>query len=150
MESPLPVKFPLPDPQDSFSLKPGAISVHITESKANEMEKSASLSAAIAGARAAATQFSKKIHNTQTINNIDNKNITKTDQLERKTSEEGETVTSERSQGYDKQGLGSISKEPRTRADYRGLSTIHNGPNQHLGTSSKVFSRLFPLYTIII
>lgn len=137
VESPLPVKFPLPDPQDSFSLKPGAISVHITESKANEMEKSASLSAAIAGARAAATQFSKKIHNTQTINNIDNKNITKTDQLERKTSEEGETVTSERSQGYDKQGLGSISKEPRTRADYRGLSTIHNGPNQHLGTSSK-------------
>lgn len=137
VESPLPVKFPLPDPQDSFSLKPGAISVHITESKANEMEKSASLSAAIAGARAAATQFSKKIHNTQTINNIDNKNITKTDQLERKTSEEDETVTSERSQGYDKQGLGSISKEPRTRADYRGLSTIHNGSNQHLGTSSK-------------
>lgn len=137
VESPLPVKFPLPDPQDSFSLKPGAISVHITESKANEMEKSASLSAAIAGARAAATQFSKKIHNTQAINNIDNKNITKTDQLERKTSEEDETVTSERSQGYDKQGLRSISKEPRTRADYRGLSTIHNGPNQHLGTSSK-------------
>ncbi|KAJ0967340.1 hypothetical protein J5N97_024257 [Dioscorea zingiberensis] len=55
MKGPLPVKFPLPDPSNPFSLKPGSLS-----SKSSAVEKSSSVSAAIAGARAAATQFSKK------------------------------------------------------------------------------------------
>jgi hypothetical protein len=56
----MPVKFPLPDPQDPFSLKPGSISEEFSENEASGVEKSESLSAAIAGARAAATQFNKK------------------------------------------------------------------------------------------
>jgi hypothetical protein len=57
------VKFPLPNPRDPFSLKPGSISDQRPESKACEVEKSLSLSAAIAGARAAATQYTKKNEN---------------------------------------------------------------------------------------
>ncbi|KAJ6883849.1 activating signal cointegrator 1-like [Populus alba x Populus x berolinensis] len=60
VEGPMPVKFPLPDPQDPFSLKPGSISEGFSETEASGVEKSESLSAAIAGARAAATQFNKK------------------------------------------------------------------------------------------
>ncbi|OWM67299.1 hypothetical protein CDL15_Pgr000751 [Punica granatum] len=64
VESPFPVKFPLPDSRDPFSLKPGSLALHYPESKAMELDTSSSLSAAIAGARAAATQFSKKNQNT--------------------------------------------------------------------------------------
>lgn len=63
VEGSLPVKFPLPNPQDPFSLKPGSISVQFPKSKASDIERSSSLSAAIAGARAAATQFTKKDEN---------------------------------------------------------------------------------------
>ena len=65
VDSPLPVKFPLPDPSDPFSLKPGRVSALTCNLKATEVDKSSSLSLAIAGARAAATQFSKKDHNSQ-------------------------------------------------------------------------------------
>ncbi|KAK9293225.1 hypothetical protein L1049_021215 [Liquidambar formosana] len=74
VESPLPVKFPLPNPRDPFSLKPGSISALFSAPKSSEMERSSSLSAAIAGARAAATQFSKKDHDFQ-ANNSDNGDI---------------------------------------------------------------------------
>jgi len=60
VNSPLPVKFPLPDPRDPFCLKPGSISALTPNSKATEVDKSSSISLAIAGAQAAATQFSKK------------------------------------------------------------------------------------------
>ncbi|XP_009364453.2 uncharacterized protein LOC103954365 isoform X2 [Pyrus x bretschneideri] len=66
VNSPLPVKFPLPNPQDPFSLKPGSISVHVPVSRTSEVEISSSLTAAIAGARAAATQFSKKVQDAPT------------------------------------------------------------------------------------
>lgn len=56
----MPVKFPLPNAQDPFSLKPGSISVHVPDNKPSTMDKSSTLHAAIAGARAAATQFNKK------------------------------------------------------------------------------------------
>ncbi|KAK1260182.1 hypothetical protein QJS04_geneDACA002093 [Acorus gramineus] len=59
IEGPQPVKFPLPDPRDPFSLKPGSLALDHVGSRASEMNKPPSLSAAIAGARAAATQFSK-------------------------------------------------------------------------------------------
>ncbi|KAL5711886.1 hypothetical protein ACHQM5_014115 [Ranunculus cassubicifolius] len=63
VEGPLPVKFPLPDPRDRFSLKPGSLASQFSGCKISEVEKSPSISAAIAGARAAATQFSKKEDN---------------------------------------------------------------------------------------
>lgn len=75
VESPLPVKFPLPNSRDPFSLKPGSISVHFPDSKESEVERSSSLNAAIAGARAAATQFAKKDHSSQ-ANTNDNRNMT--------------------------------------------------------------------------
>ncbi|XVF42286.1 hypothetical protein PTKIN_Ptkin01aG0348900 [Pterospermum kingtungense] len=59
VDSPAPVKFPLPNPSDPFSLKPGSISASFLDSKASDVEKSSRLSAAISGARAAAMQFSK-------------------------------------------------------------------------------------------
>ncbi|KAL6960109.1 hypothetical protein U1Q18_015649 [Sarracenia purpurea var. burkii] len=60
VKAPLPVKFPLPDPRDLFSLKPGSLATKLNDPGASKIEKPASLSAAIDGARAAATQFSKK------------------------------------------------------------------------------------------
>jgi len=63
VQGPLPVKFPLPDPRDPFSLKPGSLTFAASKST---LQKSASVTAAIAGARAAATQFSKKDHKAAT------------------------------------------------------------------------------------
>ncbi|RLN18572.1 uncharacterized protein C2845_PM02G40770 [Panicum miliaceum] len=60
VQGPLPVKFPLPDPRDGFSLKPGSLTFDAPKSA---LQKSRSVTAAIAGARAAAAQFSKKDHN---------------------------------------------------------------------------------------
>ncbi|KAF2306998.1 hypothetical protein GH714_023170 [Hevea brasiliensis] len=87
VEGPMPVKFPLPNPQDPFSLKPGSISVLYPE-KASELEKSSSLTAAIAVARAAATQFNMKdqdlLANTVQINNFNSRS----DQVNSKPLEE--------------------------------------------------------------
>ncbi|KAF8678516.1 hypothetical protein HU200_046270 [Digitaria exilis] len=63
VQGPLPVKFPLPDPRDHFSLKPGSLTFDASQTA---VQKSASVTAATAGARAAATQFSKKDGNTAT------------------------------------------------------------------------------------
>ncbi|KAL8486620.1 hypothetical protein ACS0TY_023347 [Phlomoides rotata] len=59
VEAPQPVNFPLPNPRDRFSLKPGSLVPRSNRSKDSGDEKSPALVAAIAGARAAATQFSK-------------------------------------------------------------------------------------------
>jgi len=56
VQSPLPVKFPLPDPSDPFSLRPGALAPYLGSSIENQA-KPPSLDAAIAGARAAAARF---------------------------------------------------------------------------------------------
>ncbi|KAG2544349.1 hypothetical protein PVAP13_9KG024400 [Panicum virgatum] len=61
IQGPLPVKFPLPDPRDGFSLKPGSLT--FIDAPKSALQKSPSVTAAIAGARAAATQFSNKDHN---------------------------------------------------------------------------------------
>ncbi|KQK11960.1 nuclear pore complex protein NUP98B isoform X2 [Brachypodium distachyon] len=60
VQGPLPVKFPLPDPRNQFSLKPGSLTF---DSSKSAPVKTPSVSAAIAGARAAATQYSRKDHN---------------------------------------------------------------------------------------
>uniref|UniRef100_A0A7N0T4R5 ASCH domain-containing protein n=2 Tax=Kalanchoe fedtschenkoi TaxID=63787 RepID=A0A7N0T4R5_KALFE len=60
VKGPLPVNFPLPNPRDLFSLQPGSIVAGSITSKPAVAGTSSGLDAAIAGARAAATQFSKK------------------------------------------------------------------------------------------
>ncbi|XP_073025468.1 uncharacterized protein [Primulina eburnea] len=59
VKPPLRVKFPLPDPRDPYSLKPGLLASSSNESSVSQLKKPPSLVEAIAGARAAATQFSK-------------------------------------------------------------------------------------------
>jgi activating signal cointegrator 1 len=63
VQGPQPVKFPLPDPRDPFSLKPGSLTFDPSKTS---VQKTASVTAAIAGARAAATQFSRKDNNSAT------------------------------------------------------------------------------------
>ncbi|XP_044983664.1 uncharacterized protein LOC123450537 [Hordeum vulgare subsp. vulgare] len=57
VQGPLSVKFPLADPRNPLSLKP--VSLNFDSSKSS-LVKTESVSAAIAGARAAATQYSRK------------------------------------------------------------------------------------------
>ncbi|KAF2942472.1 hypothetical protein DAI22_03g423400 [Oryza sativa Japonica Group] len=57
VQGPLPVNFPLPDPTNPLSLNPGSLQLHSSRSAA--LDKSPSVTAAIAGARAAATQYSR-------------------------------------------------------------------------------------------
>lgn len=83
----MPVKFPLPNPRNRFSLKPGSVLMQLPE-KASEVEKSSSLTAAIAGARAAANQFNKKVQEplVNTVQNT-NSNSGRSDQVNRKALE---------------------------------------------------------------
>ncbi|XP_076902307.1 uncharacterized protein LOC143557021 [Bidens hawaiensis] len=63
VEPPMQIKFPLPDPRNPLSLKPGSLTHGLKDgpNKSKPEEGSSpNLAAAIAGARAAATQFSKK------------------------------------------------------------------------------------------
>ncbi|XP_015576522.2 uncharacterized protein LOC8268210 [Ricinus communis] len=88
VKGPMPVTFPLPNPCDPFSLKPGSISMQLLD-KASQVEKSASLTTAIAGARAAATQFNKKGQNLPTNNaQNSNSNAARSDPVETKPLEE--------------------------------------------------------------
>ncbi|KAL1219351.1 hypothetical protein V5N11_007880 [Cardamine amara subsp. amara] len=96
------VKFPLPDPKDPFSLKPGSVPFTVQEKKSLEIEQVTSLTAAIAGAKAAATQFSKKGQSLQTDNTYDYTTRSKS-----KASEEDE-------KSPDNPGLGSGGKPDRT------------------------------------
>lgn len=59
------MEFPLPNPQDPFSLQPGCISASSNLKASSEVDRPSSLSLAISGARAAATQFSKRGQNPQ-------------------------------------------------------------------------------------
>ncbi|XP_026434815.1 uncharacterized protein LOC113332491 [Papaver somniferum] len=70
VKSPLPVKFPLPHSRDSFSLKPGSLVSSLSSLKVSEVKKPETLMAAIAGARAAATQYSKQPQRSPTTNTI--------------------------------------------------------------------------------
>ncbi|XP_008784726.2 uncharacterized protein LOC103703586 isoform X2 [Phoenix dactylifera] len=69
VQCPQPVKFPLPDPQDPLSLRPGSLASYFSSSKTSTVETPSSVSAAIAGARAAAAQFSKKDQGKATSSN---------------------------------------------------------------------------------
>ncbi|XP_026429692.1 activating signal cointegrator 1-like isoform X1 [Papaver somniferum] len=70
VKGPLPVKFPLPYSRDSFSLKPGSLVSSFSSLEVSEVKKPETLRAAIAGARAAATQYSKQPQRSPTTNAI--------------------------------------------------------------------------------
>ncbi|XAR57418.1 hypothetical protein NMG60_11025553 [Bertholletia excelsa] len=72
VKAPSPVKFPLPDPQDPFSLKPGSLASNSNGSNASEIHKLPSLNAAITGARAAGSDFLKKRVSQSEIQEDDN------------------------------------------------------------------------------
>lgn len=135
---PAPVKFPLPNPRDPFSLKPGSISASFPDSKASAIDKSSSLSSAIAGARAAATQFSKDQNvRTNTISNTPpdsttNKmqtTIVEDDKIRDTNLRDAlkENSASERSNYSEEEGSSSHSKLP-------------SHLKQHPGAPSKIFA----------
>ncbi|KAF6154800.1 hypothetical protein GIB67_032412 [Kingdonia uniflora] len=121
VEGPLPVKFPLPDPGDPFSLKPGSIASHFFGLKVSKEEKSQSLIAAIAGARAAATQFSKdqKYQNNrvQRNNMVDS---TITHQAKKIEDRSSHSVTERRPQER-----GQNYRDQSNRMRYEGHSSTH-------------------------
>ncbi|XP_050382631.1 uncharacterized protein LOC126799471 [Argentina anserina] len=134
VEVPLPVKFPLPNPQDRFSLKPGSISANVDQSRTSEAERSSSLNAAIAGAQAAATQFSKKAQTSPTTSlNEAAKPVTvpiKCDSLEA-----GKAMATNISESSNKGSMTSNNK---------GQISIHDQPQSrafrpHSGAPSKIF-----------
>ncbi|KAM7462563.1 hypothetical protein LguiA_030684 [Lonicera macranthoides] len=116
IKPPLPVKFPLPNPQDLFSLKPGSIVSHLNRSNPTEPERSPRLAAVIAGARAASTQFSKQ-NNDQSI-----------------PIEEGNAPISTRTRNKSKEEFGRLDTE---------LSGVSSSSTQRIRTqvwAPKVFS----------
>uniref|UniRef100_A0A5B7BSP0 ASCH domain-containing protein n=1 Tax=Davidia involucrata TaxID=16924 RepID=A0A5B7BSP0_DAVIN len=142
VESPLPVNFPLPNPQDPFSLKPGSVPAYVLESKTSGVEKSSRLNAAIAGARAAATQFSKKDQHFQTNTikkNVDINNFISTGQLKSLSLVEddmagnkaGTLVCQNKEQS-------SCSHYERNSRSHKQLS--HTELSQHPGAPSKIFA----------
>ncbi|KAF5190506.1 Protease do-like 5 protein [Thalictrum thalictroides] len=60
VKGPQHVKFPLPNPHDPFSLKPGSLASNLIGVKPHEVEKPPNLTAAFACAQTAAAQFSKR------------------------------------------------------------------------------------------
>ncbi|CAN1765955.1 Activating signal cointegrator 1 [Linum perenne] len=76
VECPMPVRFPLPNPSDPFSLRPGSIGSRSPTTVRSKVVKSSSLIAAIDSARAAATQYTMKSQN-HASNSIANSSSTK-------------------------------------------------------------------------
>ncbi|KAK9732898.1 hypothetical protein RND81_04G030700 [Saponaria officinalis] len=66
VESPLLKKFPLPNPGDRYSLRPGSLHFDKSNTKQFEPENPPSLIAAIAGAQAAAMQYTSRNHSSST------------------------------------------------------------------------------------
>ncbi|KAF3452343.1 hypothetical protein FNV43_RR02776 [Rhamnella rubrinervis] len=121
VDGPLPVRFPIPDPRDQFSLKPGSLYVHFPESKSSdEVGKSLNLNAAIAGARAAATQFAKKDQNFQTAETTTTSSVrTRSKSLQLEGSETPSTNFSERS---DNRNSTSDNREKVSGSSYDRIS----------------------------
>ncbi|XP_058200103.1 uncharacterized protein LOC131315061 [Rhododendron vialii] len=134
VDSSLLVKFRLPNPQDPFSLKPGSISACFPKSKASEIEKSSSLSAAIAAASAAATQYSKKGQNLENnaFNSRNTRNFTRQWQLKNNSSAEHKMVSNEvgtLARHHNEGNSGSYPKQ-----------FLHAESSHRLGPHSKIFA----------
>ncbi|XP_044501567.1 uncharacterized protein LOC123222712 [Mangifera indica] len=134
VESPLPVKFPLPDAQDPFSLKPGSISAQVPEKKSSVVEKSSNLVAAIAGAQAAATQFNKKNQDLQ-MNVIQNE-----ESYSLRSRSKNKAVEED---GFD-EGTSDFTEGKESYRVNHVESRSHNQPRtdlkQHSGPPSKIFA----------
>ncbi|XP_062006282.1 uncharacterized protein LOC133723478 [Rosa rugosa] len=134
VEVPLPVKFPLPNPEDPFSLKPGSISANVDQSRTSEAGRSSSLNAAIAGARAAATQFSKKPQTFPTTSlNDAAKSVTVP--IKSESFEGGRAMTGNFSESSNKESMTSNNKDQ---------ISSHNQPSSgairpHPGAPSKIY-----------
>lgn len=122
VKGPLPVKFPIPDPRDWFSLKPGSIALHYPKSKGSEVQTSSNLNTAIAGARAAATQFSKKDQTSQTGQTSTPNSVT-TRQMTRKLVEDDEEVTSDSAERSNSSDLAAENEERRNQTEHEGSSS---------------------------
>ncbi|CAK9162297.1 unnamed protein product [Ilex paraguariensis] len=141
VQCPLPVKFSLPNPQDPFSLKPGSISKCFSKSKAAVVDKSSSLSAAIAAARGAATQFSKKAQTLQ-IKTIEDRNVairTTVDKLKSSSLEEDKKPINKADT------LVPPHEEQRGPLEHKGNSGNrkqfpHMESSQHQAAPSKIFA----------
>ncbi|CAA0367341.1 ASCH domain [Arabidopsis suecica] len=136
------VKFPLPDPKDPFSLKPGSIPCTMQEKKELDskqvtsltaaIKQVTSLTAAIAGAKAAATQFSKKGQSLQT-NNI----------FDYTTRSKSKVIEDEAAESLDNPVLGSggtSDRTYRTRSKNRGTQMGEEVCSESSSSSSKVES----------
>lgn len=147
VESPLPIKFPLPNPRNPFSLKPGSIFARFPESKATEMEKSSTLISAIAGAQAAATQFSKKdqsSHN-DAIQNRNIINANRIGQFESKSWENNKSPAGNFNKGSNRGTQLFVKQGQSSYSEHDGRISSHNqlpraGSNQHLRPPSKIFT----------
>lgn len=149
VDSPLPVKFPLPDPRDPFSLKPGSISALTPNSKSTEVDKSSSISLAIAGARAAATQFSKKDHNSQSTSRNNAPDKMNTDHEDTEVTRSYNLRSRSRSMEKDNKfsdGAFPSDHEEKSSSKSEGSSSHDQSPGagrrQHLQSPTKVCSLL--------
>ncbi|WOL09880.1 hypothetical protein Cni_G18633 [Canna indica] len=146
IQGPLPVKFPLPNPKDPFSLKPGSIALHFSRPKASVMEKTPSVSAAIAGARAAATQFSKMDPGTMSdsekikLSEESELDLAETNQTEVQEVDRRSPQTGNESQGLLAHKYGEHnSKMNRENEIFPGQRGSRDSRSQH-GGSGKIFS----------
>ncbi|CAN6724897.1 unnamed protein product [Malus baccata var. baccata] len=127
VDSPLTVRFPLPNPQDPFSLKPGSISVHVPVSRTSEVVISSSPTAAIAGALAAATQFSKKVQDFETTTQNNASESATTLPLKGESVEKDTTPSAKLSETSNKGELTSNNKEQISPVKHKG-SGSHSQP----------------------
>ncbi|KAF5462778.1 hypothetical protein F2P56_018759 [Juglans regia] len=141
VDGPLPVKFPLPNLRDPFSLKPGSVSTQFPGSQASDVKESSSLGAAIAGARAAATQFTKKDENLPIVTQNSKPNAAKAGPIKSKSLRvDSMTYTNIRD---NKRSLPSNNEEKSTDNKYEGSSSCNQPPaslERHPGAPSKIFA----------
>ncbi|EXB93183.1 hypothetical protein L484_024521 [Morus notabilis] len=142
VEGPLPVKFPIPDQRDPFSLKPGSIGARFPKSKGSEVQRSSNLDAAIAGARAAATQFSKKDQNSQITQNS-NPNSARTRQMTRKLTEEDETTSPDLGKRFDTRDITSDKEGNVNQTVHEGSSRDTQPPRADSRPDSGAPSKIF-------
>lgn len=92
--------------------------MHFPESKSPELERSLNLNAAIAGARAAATQFTKKDQNFQRA--VVTTPSTVRTRSKSKLLEESETASTNSCEAFDNRNLTSDNKEKVSGTRYEG------------------------------
>lgn len=151
VECPLPVKFPHPDPSDPFSLRPGSLASYFSGSKGSENERSQSLNAAIAGARAAATQFSKKGQSNlkSDVQNLPSTSESKNNRVQQEVDTKGQFGLPD---GRFQRGNRYKYVERKSlTGDEANIIENNQSPNgdfnQKSGAPSKVSSRYLPIFT---